>query len=103
MPIGRLRKTMSDNEQKEYLKQLEEKFNPDTIKNLMCRHLISISPDGKIYDCDFWQILNLPVKSECSHVDNFDYIVLSNRAIVTSPLCFMCTAGAGASCSGALT
>ncbi len=74
MPIGRFKESMTDNEQKEYLKLLEEKFNPDTVKNLMCRHLINVSPDGRLFDCDFWQMLNLPVKSECSHVDNFDYI-----------------------------
>ncbi len=102
MPIGRLKKSMTDDEQKKYIKLLEEKFNPDTVKNLMCRHLINVSPDGRLFDCDFWQMLNLPVRSECSHVDNFDYSVLSNRAIVTTPLCLMCTAGAGASCSGAL-
>ncbi len=102
MPIGRLKNHMTDNEQKEYLKLLEEKFNPDTVKNLMCRHLINVSPDGEFFDCDFWQMLNLPVKSECSRVDNFDYIALSNRAIATTSLCFLCTAGAGASCSGAL-
>ncbi|MBI5055101.1 MAG: arsenosugar biosynthesis radical SAM protein ArsS [Nitrospirae bacterium] len=102
MPIGRLGKSLSDEGKKKYIKELEEKFNPDTVKNLMCRHLVSISPDGKIYDCDFWQMINLPVKSDCSHVDRFDYAALSSRSIVTTPLCFMCAAGSGASCSGAL-
>ncbi len=102
MPIGRLRKSMTNDAQTEYVKLLEEKFNPGTIKNLMCKHLVNISPEGKIYDCDFWQALNLPVKSKCSHIDDFDYAMLSSRVIVTNPLCFMCTAGAGASCSGAL-
>jgi hypothetical protein len=69
----------------------------------MCRNLISISPDEKLYDCDFWQMLNLPVKSECSDVEHFDYYILKNREIVTNAFCFMCTAGAGASCSSALT
>jgi len=102
MPIGRLGKSMSEGDRKKYLKELEEKFNPDTVKNVMCRHLISISPDGKIYDCDFWQMLDMPVKSKCSHIDNFDYEALSKREVVTTPLCLMCTAGAGASCSGSL-
>ncbi len=103
MPIGRLGKSISEDENREYLKQLQGKFNPETVKNLMCRRLVSVSYNGKIYDCDFWQVLNLPVKSECSHIDNFDYTALSKREIVTNPLCFMCTAGAGAGCSGALT
>lgn len=102
MPIGRLKKSMTDDEQREYLKLLEEKFNPDTVENLMCRYLISISPDGRLFDCDFWQMLNLPVKSKCSNIDSFDYTMLGNREIVTLPLCLMCTAGAGVSCSGTL-
>jgi len=103
MPIGRLGKAMSSGEKQAYLKQLEEKFNPDTVKNLMCRHLISVSPDGTLYDCDFWQMLKLPVKArKANTVDNFDYASLCNREIVTAVLCFMCTAGAGASCGGAL-
>ncbi|MBI5099990.1 MAG: arsenosugar biosynthesis radical SAM protein ArsS [Nitrospirae bacterium] len=103
MPIGRLGKTMSSTDKEAYLKQLEEKFNPATVKNVMCRSLISVSPDGTLYDCDFWQMLKLPVKNRNSNtVNSFDYSSLSNRDIVTGPLCFMCTAGAGASCSGSL-
>lgn len=102
MPIGRLKKTMTKDQIKEYLELLGEKFNPATVKNLMCKHLISISPEGKLFDCDFWQMLNLSVKDNCSKIDDFDYETLSKRKVVTNPLCLMCTAGAGASCSGAL-
>lgn len=104
MPIGRLGKSMSIIEKEVYLKQLEEKFNPATVNNVMCKHLISVSPDGTLYDCDFWQVLKLPVKNKNSNdINSFDYASLSNREIITAPLCFMCTAGAGASCGGALT
>ena len=103
MPIGRLGSSLTKDEKTNYLNQLGEKYNPQTIKNLMCRHLISISPDGTIYDCDFWQMLKLPVKNRKSNdIKSFDYKELSNREILTASLCFMCTAGAGASCSGAL-
>ncbi|MEW6714712.1 MAG: arsenosugar biosynthesis radical SAM (seleno)protein ArsS [Nitrospirota bacterium] len=102
MPVGRLGEAMSDDEKKNYLKELEEKFNPATVENLMCRHLISVSPEGKLYDCDFWQMINLPVKNGSSRIEDFDYNRLKNREIITLPFCFMCTAGAGASCSGAL-
>jgi radical SAM/Cys-rich protein len=103
MPIGRLGKLITEDEKKEYLSQLEEKFNPETVKNLMCRHLVSISPNGKLYDCDFWQMTNLPVKNGSSRIEDFDYNRLKNREIITLPQCLMCPAGAGASCSGALT
>jgi radical SAM/Cys-rich protein len=102
MPIGRLGNAMSEIEKKVYFKELEEKFNPATVENIMCRHLISVSPEGKLYDCDFWQMINLPVKNGSSRIDDFDYNRLKNREIVTLPMCLMCTAGAGASCSGAL-
>jgi radical SAM/Cys-rich protein len=102
MPIGRLGKSMSDIERDVYIKQLEEKFNPDTVNNVMCRNLISVSPDGRLFDCDFWQMLEIPVKNGVKSVDDWDYNALSNRAIVTNVFCFMCTAGAGASCGGAL-
>lgn len=103
MPIGRLGKTLTEDDHREYMDKLREKFNPRTLENVMCRSLISISPEGKLYDCDFWQMLSLPVRSKSSDIGNFDYAVLSNREIVTNALCFMCTAGAGASCSGVLT
>ncbi len=103
MPVGRLGKSMSAIEKEQYLKQLEEQFNPVTVNNVMCRHLISVAPDGTLYDCDFWQVLKLPVKTRNSNdVHSFDYASLCSREIITSPLCFMCTAGAGASCGGAL-
>ncbi|KPK01327.1 MAG: hypothetical protein AMK71_06040 [Nitrospira bacterium SG8_35_4] len=104
MPIGRLGNRMSDGEKKEYLKHLKSKYNPETVENLMCRHLISVAPDGTIYDCDFWQMLKLPIKNRRSNdIKSFDYDALKNREILTASLCFMCTAGAGAGCSGALT
>jgi len=103
MPIGRLGKALSEAEKEEFMNQLEEKFNPSTIPNLMCRHLISVSPDGSLFDCDFWQVLTIPVMNGSTTVHSFDLDLLKKRKIVTSSLCFLCTAGAGASCSGALT
>jgi len=103
MPIGRLGKSMSAAAKELYIKQLEEKYNPGTVKNLMCRRLISVAPDGTLYDCDFWQMLKLPVRCrDANTIETFDHSLLKNREIVTASLCFMCTAGAGASCSGAL-
>ncbi len=103
MPIGRLGKSVSAEEHTDYVQKLVDQFNPDTLDQVMCKSLISISPDGKIYDCDFWQMLNLPVKSTHTDISNFNYRALSSREIFTNALCFMCTAGAGASCSGALS
>ncbi len=103
MPIGRLGKSTTSEEYINYTRELVKNFNPATIENLMCRNLISVSPDGTLYDCDFWQMLKLPVRNKRSNdINSFDYELLGNRQIVTNPMCFMCTAGAGASCGGAL-
>jgi radical SAM/Cys-rich protein len=104
MPIGRFRKTLSDEQFNDYMKELEDNFNPDSVENMMCRTSVSYDFDGKkAYDCDFWRILGMPVKSDHSSVDEFDYEALSKRDIVTHPLCFMCTAGSGCACSDLLT
>ncbi len=103
MPIGRLGNRLSVSERKEYLKILEDKFNPDTIDKVMCKYLVNVSPDGMLFDCDFWQMLDIPVNNRGSNISDFDYDTLRNREIVTHHLCLLCTAGAGASCSGALT
>ncbi len=102
MPIGRLGKSMSIEDKSTYINELRAKFNPETINNLMCRRLISVSHEGVMYDCDFWQMLNLPINNGGSDIARFDYGKLKNREIVTNPLCFICTAGEGSSCGGAL-
>ncbi len=103
MPIGRMRKSMSEEDFNKYMGELQEKFNPGTIDTLMCRTSVSYAFDGKkAYDCDFWRVLDMPLKNTDSGIDGFDYEILSSREIVTHPLCFMCTAGAGCTCSDLL-
>ncbi len=95
MPIGRMGKSMSAGDVQAYIKELEGKFNPDTIKNLCCRQMITIAYNGRIYDCDFRQTIDLPLAGGRSHIDDFDYEALKRREIATNTLCFACTAGAG--------
>jgi radical SAM/Cys-rich protein len=93
----------------EYLGLLVNHFNPRTIDGLMCRTLISMGWEGTLYDCDFNQMLELPLiwlgqPNERPltgwDVDNLDELVA--RRIRTGPHCFGCTAGAGSSCAGTL-
>lgn len=98
VPVGRLRKSMNEDEYKKYLNELEEKFNPNNIKDLMCRELLCVSYDGKLYDCGYHQIQGVPVKSPLAHIDYFDYDDLSKREIATASICFVCTAGVGIGC-----
>ncbi len=97
-PLGRLRKLTSDGEFNKYMKELEGKFNPHNVEDLMCGYYLSISPTGGLYDCGFMQILNVPLKNGDMNIDNFNYDVLSRREIATQPICFICTAGSGMNC-----
>ncbi len=82
-----------------YMELLVNSFNPATLDGLMCRHQISVSYDGKVYDCDFNQMLDLTIPS-FSNIEDFDYDKFINRKIEIANHCFGCTAGAGSSCGG---
>jgi radical SAM/Cys-rich protein len=87
-----------------YMDRLVGTFNPATIAGLMCRNTISIAWDGTLHDCDFNQMLELPVEAPPGrrpHVRDFDPAWLETRRIRTARHCFGCTAGAGSSCGGA--
>lgn len=84
-----------------YMELLVNAFNPGTIAGLMCRNTISIGWDGGIYDCDFNQMLAIPVAPKM-HLRDFDPHQLAQRQITTQRHCFGCTAGAGSSCGGAI-
>jgi len=75
-------------------------FNPATVSGLMCRNTLSVSWDGRLYDCDFNQMLDLPIMGDDGapmQVRDLDTEVLHLRRVVTARHCFGCTAGAGSS------
>ena len=87
----------------EYQALLVHHFNPATVPGLMCRTLVSVGYDGRLYDCDFDQMLDLPLGAGPRTVYDLDDLEgLAGAAIATGSHCFGCTAGAGSSCSGAL-
>ncbi|MCZ6904242.1 MAG: arsenosugar biosynthesis radical SAM protein ArsS [Acidobacteria bacterium] len=104
MPISRFLNDLNrQGAYERYMELLFEKFNPSTVDGVMCRSLISVGWDGKLYDCDFNQMLELPVNHGLPrHIRDFDYFLLGRREILTGNHCFGCTAGSGSSCSGAL-
>jgi len=104
MPIGRfIGQLRRENREREYVKLLEDTFNPRTLAGLMCRHQINVDWDGYIYDCDFNLALKLTVDHGApAHIRDFDPAVHGRRRIVTGKHCFGCTAGCGSSCGGAL-
>ncbi|MCA1622610.1 MAG: arsenosugar biosynthesis radical SAM protein ArsS [Acidobacteria bacterium] len=102
MPIARyLDWLQRSNNEESYMQKLVNAFNPATINGLMCRNLVSIDWTGKLYDCDFNQMLDLGVKDSAPQkITEFDPGRLAQRRIVTGSHCFGCTAGAGSTCGG---
>jgi radical SAM/Cys-rich protein len=81
-----------------YMDALTASFNPATVAGLMCRTTLSVAWDGTLHDCDFNQMLEVPVTlpgGRASHVRDFDAIALQNRRVETGRHCFGCTAGSG--------
>lgn len=102
MPIKRFLDYLrrSGNEER-YLRKLVEAFNPAAVAGVMCRRLVSVDWTGRLYDCDFNQMLELGVTEEMPQtIAAFDPARLAERRIVTGAHCFGCTAGAGSSCGG---
>jgi radical SAM/Cys-rich protein len=104
MPISRfLDWLLATGNLESYLQRLVDAFNPSAAAGVMCRNTISIGWDGTLYDCDFNQMLELPVGfAQPRTIDDFDLALLDRRRIVTARHCFGCTAGSGSSCGGSL-
>lgn len=99
MPIKRYAQMLiREGKYESYMRLLIENFNPDTTQNLMCRELLSVGWDGKIYDCDFNQAIGVPLKKRSHTIwDTFDLNMIGVD-IAFSNYCFGCTAGNGSSC-----
>ena len=103
MPISRyLEWLVESNNLARYMESLANAFNPAAAAGAMCRNTLSVGWDGALYDCDFNQMLDMPVAQGAPrHVRDFDLAALTARAIETDRHCFGCTAGEGSSCGGA--
>ena len=105
MPINRFLDYLlrSGNEER-YMRKLLDAFNPSTIEGLMCRNLVSVDWTGRLFDCDFNQMLELGVAPALPQtIADFNPEKFAQRRIMTGSHCFGCTAGAGSSCGGAVT
>jgi radical SAM/Cys-rich protein len=105
MPISRfLNDLKSQNKVEDYMNLLVDNFNLAAVENVMCRDTISVRWDGVIFDCDFNQMLHLPViDKNHQHIKYFSKNGLENRIILFKNHCYGCTAGAGSSCQGAIS
>jgi len=104
MPISRfLHSLVRDGDLERYMELLAQSFNPATVEGLMCRHQVSVDWEGRLYDCDFNQMLELRVPGDRLTLwDVPDLDTLAGWRIATDSHCFGCTAGAGSSCGGSL-
>ncbi len=105
MPIARFKTSLkSSGHLDKYLELLLRNFNPNAVPNVMCRELVSIGWTGNLYDCDFNQMLELPIENANRTIWDIDTLnELFGDPISTDSHCFGCTAGSGSSCGGSLT
>ena len=102
MPISRFLEWLENSGNLDaYMERLVNAFNPAALDGVMCRNTLSVGWDGRLYDCDFNQMLELELAAGAgSHIAEFDEEAWHRRTIVTARHCFGCTAGAGSSCGG---
>ena len=106
MPIQRFGSTLiSKGQFRSYMELLRSAHQDANLRSVMCRSLISVDYLGNLYDCDFNQMLGLPLKvagKARPHLTDLLNTSLDNNPIVVADHCWGCTAGAGSSCGGAL-
>lgn len=105
LPVSRFLEYLeNEGKTQEYIELLANSFNPAAASEVMCTNTLSLDWNGNLFDCDFNQILKLPIGAKKSrNIMDFDAADLADRDIVLNQHCFGCTAGEGSSCQGALT
>jgi len=89
----------------DYMQVLKDAYSEDNLPGVMCRSLISVDWQGYVYDCDFNQMLDLPIQDgggERRHLRDLMHVDMKGRPIIVRDHCYGCTAGQGSSCGGAL-
>lgn len=107
MPIQRFGSALlSKGEFQPYMNLLKQAYQESNLVNVMCRTLISVDWQGYLYDCDFNQMLNLPINTKhggkALHIRDLWKVDLNGHNIIVRDHCYACTAGQGSSCGGAL-
>lgn len=99
-PIGRFGAFLARTGNMEgYLTKLYDAFNPGAVAGMMCRSQLSVGWDGRVYDCDFNQAVDLPIEG-ADHIKDLVGKPYEKRRIRLDKHCYACTAGQGSSCGG---
>jgi radical SAM/Cys-rich protein len=108
MPIARFGSTLiSKGQFRDYMATLRGAHRSENVEHVMCRTLVSVDWQGYLYDCDFHQMLNLPLREDGRghgklHLTDWLELDLTDNPILVADHCYGCTAGQGSSCGGAL-
>jgi radical SAM/Cys-rich protein len=108
MPIARFGSTLvSKGQFRDYMALLRAAHRPENAAGVMCRSLVSVDWQGYLYDCDFNQMLGLPLREDGRghgklHLEDWLEMDLADNPILVADHCYGCTAGQGSSCGGAL-
>ncbi|GMR09070.1 MAG: arsenosugar biosynthesis radical SAM protein ArsS [Gammaproteobacteria bacterium] len=110
MPIQRFGSTLiSKGGFNDYMALLKSSHRDANLESVMCRSLVSVDWQGHLYDCDFNQMLNIPMggdngtsKHPPRHLRDLDISQMTNSPVMVADHCYGCTAGQGSSCAGAL-
>lgn len=107
MPIHRFGSMLiSKGQFNTYMQLLHDAYREENLETVMCRNLISVDWQGYVYDCDFNQMLGLPLHWHTSaqrHISELFNVNLEGNSIIVADHCYGCTAGQGSSCEGALS
>ena len=106
MPIQRFGSMLiSKGQFEQYMDVLKNAYQAENLESVMCRDLLSVDWRGYVYDCDFNQMLDLPLAwngRPRTHLSDLIGADLADNSIVVKDHCYGCTAGQGSSCGGAL-
>ena len=106
MPIQRFGSTLiSKGRFNEYMSLLRSAHREENLEGVMCRTLVSVDWRGRVYDCDFNQMLDLPLADRTKRRPLLSELIgrdLEGDPIAVRDHCYGCTAGQGSSCGGAL-
>lgn len=103
MPINRFGNVLlAQGEFHSYMQLLKDNFSVGNLDSLMCKSLISVDWQGRIFDCDFNQMLDVGLRSGLRHLRDLLQADINGDNIAIADHCYACTAGQGSSCGGAL-
>jgi radical SAM/Cys-rich protein len=106
MPIQRFASSLSRKGQfNSYMQLLKDNYRPENLDSVMCRNTLSVDWQGYVYDCDFNQMLQLPLGASPdgkTRLSDLKRGALTGSPITVRQHCYGCTAGQGSSCAGAL-